>query len=91
MGSLLLLVVALIFEAEQLVAGVDEQVCLGPVSGWSYLPSRTSSLSISRMSSWMWAEIHTMPVFSIVVAEIILPLWLSSQLCIILHSFFVGG
>ena len=66
-------------------------VALVVAETWSYLSSRYSSLAIPRMSSWVRTEIHTMPIFSTVVAEILLPSRCSSRWLSILCSLFIRG
>ena len=62
------------------------------VSRRGQLPSGSSSLAISKISSWVGTKIQTVAVFAAVPASMFLPSrWRPSWRLCILHSFFVAN
>ena len=56
------------------------------------MPSGSSSLTISKISSWVGTKLHTVAVFTVVPASRLLPsYWRPSWRLCILHSFFVAN
>ena len=66
--------------------------CLGSLPWWGHLSSRSPSLTVPRVSSWVGAEIHTMAILSTITTKIFLPScrWSTWRWCI-LHSLFIVG
>lgn len=60
------------------------------LSRWGYLPSGSSSLSISKISAWVGTKIHTMTVFTAVPTCMLLPSCWRSSLRFLLSLFVMS-